>query len=138
MKKLNLLIFCFIIALSTNSIIAQDDPKTMTPPDGKGIIYIINPRTSSGLRSVNKCDGNDLPSMAGHDYIYVVVDAGKHTITSKGASRATPIDVTVESGKKYYIVQTLKGPIFAYYYGLALETNEKKINKYMDNCTLIK
>lgn len=137
MKKSILLFLTLFILGSTLTTLGQDDPKTMNPPDGKAIIYIIRMRDTYGMfRSVNKIDGTELPTLGSRDFVYKVVDPGDHKVTSKGSTKESEIEVKAEAGKKYFVIQRCKMMVMGVYWtNLSMENDMKKAQNIIKDCT---
>jgi len=102
--------------------------KNLTPVEGKAIVYILRPSSMGTLIKIKiECNDRRIGSTKGKQYIYTMLDPGRHTFVSKSENRAS-LDVTLEAGKIYYIRQLVKmGALYART-GLELmdESNGKK------------
>jgi hypothetical protein len=136
MKNLRFLLVAFLLLVNAGASVAQEDPKTMNVPDGKAIIYIIRVRDGNGMfRSVNKIDGIDLPTMGSRNFVYMVVDPGDHKILCKGSTKESLMDLKVEAGKKYYVIQRVSAIVMGVYWAkIALEDDEKAAQKIIKDC----
>lgn len=139
MKK-NVLLLCLLLIMGVSVFAKDDAPKTITPPEGKAVIYIVRPSGSQGYyRLVNSIDGVELKSTGGNEFVYLVVDPGKHKVVCKGSTKPSELDVEVEAGKSAYVLQQIATPpvgVAVYWCNLSLLTDEKKIAKAMKNSDL--
>jgi len=136
MKNLRFQLIAFLLLASVGVLVAQEDPKTMNVPEGKAIIYIIRVRDSYGMfRSVNKIDSMDLPTMGSRNFVYKIVDPGDHKIVCKGSTKESLMDIKVEAGKKYFIIQKVATMLIGVYWAkLSIEEDEKNAEKIMKDC----
>lgn len=153
MKK-NVLLLCLLLIMGVSVFAKDDAPKTITPPEGKAVIYIvrydpplansIGPSMGVGasiaklsLRIVNKIDSIELKTTGRNEFVYMIVDPGKHKVACKGSTEETVLEVDTEAGKTYYVHQKYKCVVVGVFWcDLELLTDAKKIEKYMKNCEL--
>lgn len=138
MKKSILLVS--LLMLFASATFAQADPKVITPPAGKSVIYIVRPSPTYGMfRLVNKIDDVELKTTGGTEFVYLIVDPGKHKIVCKGSTKPTELEVTTEAGQSIYVLQEVGYPpvgIGIYWCNLEVITDAKKIEKYMKKSDL--
>ena len=92
---------------------SDQEAKKLIPTTGKAIVYIIRPSIIGGaIRGVINCDNQYVGSVAGMRYIFTKVDPGKHVFTGL-AENSSDLELVVESGKTYFIVQRMR---FGYVY----------------------
>ena len=82
--------------------------KEMSPPEGKGLVYIIRSKSAGGLIKF-KTSINDtyIGSTKAKNFLYSILDPGFYTITSK-AENTNNIDIQVEAGQTYFILQKVR------------------------------
>ena len=115
--------------------LSDEDAKNLSPVEGKAIVYIV--RTSplgTLIRIGTECDGQGLGSTKPKQYIYAILEPGKHTFTSHTENK-TSLDLTLEGGKIYYILQKVKMGIVTARIGLEL-MNESDGRKALMDCKL--
>jgi hypothetical protein len=136
MKKLRFLVIIVLLLANVGIVVAQEEPKNMTVPEGKAVIYIIRLRDIEGMwRSINKIDDTDLPTLGSRNYVYKVVEPGDHKVICKGSTKESVLNVTVEAGKKYYVIQRVSVFTYGVYWTkLALEKDQKRADKYISDC----
>jgi len=110
--KLKLLAIIIICLLGFNFSIAQRasgeadrTAKSLTPPEGKALVYIVRPSAVGfGIKFKINLDGKFIGSTKGGRYIYSVLEPGEHIfVTSPGKKEEYRIEV--EAGKTYFIHQ---------------------------------
>ena len=92
----------------TSAPVEANDSKNIVPPNGKGVIYVVRPAVMGFAIGIPvSCDGNWVGTTRGKNFIYTVVDPGKHIISGK-AENLSEVEVNVEAGKTYYVLQNIK------------------------------
>ena len=81
--------------------------KNMAPPEGKAIVYIIRSKNVGKLVKFH-VSANDTPLgyTKGKTFLYTILDPGMYTFVSK-AENTKNIDVNVEAGQIYYLLQKI-------------------------------
>jgi hypothetical protein len=71
-------------------------------------VYIIRSETAASLMNMQvEVDGKPVAKIAAQSFIYTELAPGKHAITSK-AENADTLEINVEAGKLYYVMQDTK------------------------------
>jgi hypothetical protein len=111
--------------------------KTLQPADGKALVYILRPATLGlVVRMFLNCDSVHIGSTMAHNFVYVMLEPGTHTLMSTSENHST-LEITVEAGKVYYIKQEVKMGIAIAETGLKL-VDETEGQKYLKKCRLAK
>jgi len=119
--------------------LAQHDStaKSLTPVDGKSIVYILRPTNFGALvRMGVDCDGASIGATHAKTYIYSILSPGKHTLVSKAENKYS-LDVDLEPGKIYYIKQKVEMGFAFAETALAVISDEDG-KKYLEKCKLSK
>lgn len=118
---------------------SEDDDKLakeMVAPADKALVYVYRPSSAGfAVRMEVTCDGQSLGSTKGKRYIYALLDPGKHSIKSKAENTAT-LDVDLEGGKTYYILQKVKMGTLMARTQLELVADEGEARKKLNGCKL--
>ena len=111
--------------------------KSLKPDDGKALVYIVRPSMMGALIHMKvRCDSVPIGSTSAGNYVYAMLEPGKHTLTSHAENLAT-LDIVVEAGKVYYIRQ--RSEMGALYAETDLElVDEKDGQKYLKKCEIAK
>jgi len=118
-----------------NGPLTDEAAKNLAPIEGKAIVYFIRPSSLAKLVTIGvECDGNGLGSTKPKQYIYAILDPGKHTFTSHTENHAS-LDLTLEAGKIYYIQQKIKVGLVVARVGLEV-MNESDGRKALNDCKL--
>jgi len=108
--RIQLLILPFLIggcAVQNSGIQSSTMAKSINPPGGKAIVYIVRPSIFGGaVRGVVDCDNSYLGSVAGLKFLYTIQRPGKHTFTGFAQNKSS-LDLVLEPGKTYYIQQKM-------------------------------
>jgi Protein of unknown function (DUF2846) len=111
--------------------------KTLQPPVGKALVYILRPSSMGMLiRMRVRCDGRNIGSTKAENFLFAVVEPGKHTLQTTSENVET-MDITVEAGKIYYVKQQAKMGFAFAETGLKL-LDEKEGQKDLGKCRLAK
>lgn len=112
MKKL--LTFFSVLALSLvlngcatqkASIEADNYARKLVVPEGKALVYIVRPNTLGfAIKFRVYCDGKYIGTTGGRNYIYTILDAGKHKFISQ-AENNEEMEIYLEANRTYYIEQ---------------------------------
>lgn len=131
-----------MLVLILTAFAGNDEPKKITVPDGKCVIYIIRPKSDFGMyRIVNKIDGIELKTTGGTEFVYSVVDPGKHEVYCKASTNEENLSLETQAGNSYFVVQEVSVPPFTmgvYNVSLKIEDNPKLIEKYLKKSDLSK
>lgn len=120
MRNSFLALFILLAATTAASGQKDADPKTMTVPEGKALIYIVRPETFGlAIKMVVTLNGAEIGMTKGKTYLYKVVDPGDYLIGWKvNSNPPEPLQITAKSGEKYYIWQDIqegKNPYFNFH-----------------------
>jgi len=119
----------------TAATLSDDDAKNLSPIEGKAIVYIVRTSPMGTLIRIGaECDGKGLGSTKPKQYLYAILEPGKRTFTSHTENK-TSLDLTLEGGKIYYILQKVKMGIVTARIGLEL-MNESDGRKALMDCKL--
>ncbi len=111
--------------------------KTLQPPVGKALVYVLRPSAMGMLiRMRVKCDGTNIGSTKGGNFLFAMVEPGQHTLLT-ASENDEMMDITVEAGKIYYVKQQAKMGVVYAETGLKL-VDEKEGQKYLQKCRLAK
>ncbi|MDZ7393719.1 MAG: DUF2846 domain-containing protein [candidate division KSB1 bacterium] len=107
----------------------DESAKRLDVPAGKALVYIIRP----SQRGYGSCmevylDGSLVGMTYGKQYLYMLIDPGKHVITSKGEDEVDCI-ITLQAGQICFLEQQVKTGFLAPRTGLKLLTNEEGYEK---------
>lgn len=131
----------YILLAATSAAAGQKDPdpKTMTVPEGKALIYIVRPETFGlAIKMVVTLNGAEIGMTKGKTYLYKVVDPGDYLIGWKvNSNPPEPLRIMAKSGEKYYIWQDIqegKNPYFNFhgtceFKAVGPDEGMKKLNK---------
>jgi hypothetical protein len=87
--------------------------KTLQPPEGKALVYIIRTSALGGAIRFNvTCDDRFIGSTFGSQFIYTFVDPGAHQFVSMAEDKAR-LALSAEAGKTYFIRQKAQMGIVA-------------------------
>lgn len=82
--------------------------KELIPPEGKGLVYIIRSKSAGGLiKFKTSINGTYIGSTKAKNFLYSILDPGAYTISAK-AENTNNIDITVEAGQTYFILQKVR------------------------------
>lgn len=83
------------------------DIKTMTPPEGKALVYVVRP-SWFGFAINFKVYFNDtyIGKTKGKRFLYTVLDPGTYHVISK-AENKSEVSLNAEPGKIYYLKQSV-------------------------------
>lgn len=97
---------CVASKLTTAELVSV---KNQNPPDGKALIYIVRPSSYFGaaIKFRVSCDNNSIGSTMGGQFIYTIVQPGRHEFKSEAENDAKLFLLT-EANKTYYIEQEVK------------------------------
>lgn len=79
--------------------------QAVIPPFGKSVVYVYRTQTGfqgSAVTLAVKCDGQKFGEVQNASYVYAIVPAGKHVISSK-TETTSEIPFDAMSGQSYYI-----------------------------------
>ncbi|MDX1910356.1 MAG: DUF2846 domain-containing protein [Saprospiraceae bacterium] len=97
-----------LLAACTSTQLASgesDKLKSMTAPSDMALVYVIRPSSYGGVvRMELTCDGNNIGSTQGKQFIYTLVPPGKHEFISKSENKDA-LTMVVEAGKTYFLEQ---------------------------------
>ena len=123
---------------NVGSATATDNHYEKSPAqiDGKATVYIIrNSSIGSLIKMSVECNGMKIGSTKAKQYVYTVVDPGSYTFVSKTPENSGSLNLTLESGKTYYIKQQVKMGIVVARTGLEL-MNDLEGKKALNDCKL--
>ncbi|MBN1821352.1 MAG: DUF2846 domain-containing protein [Prolixibacteraceae bacterium] len=112
-KVLYPLMFVALMALmiacsSTKKVAAPDPLKQLEAPADKALLYIVRPAFVGTAINFNvSIDGEFIGKTKGKNFIYTMLEPGKHTILSQ-AENKEELEMVFEAGKIYYIEQVPK------------------------------
>ena len=111
--------------------------KSLKPDDGKALVYIVRPSAMGSLIHMKvRCDSVPIGTTSACNYVYAMLEPGKHTLTSHAENWAA-LDIVVEAGKVYYVKQ--RSEMGALYAETDLELLEEKDGqKYLKKCEIAK
>jgi hypothetical protein len=120
---------CAAAKISSDNLAAI---KTMQPPAGKALLYVVRPQTYGlALHFTVLCDDKKIGELSAKRFIYIVLDPGTHHFVTHAAN-TSEITVTVEAGQTYFIQQqVVMGAFYAENHFLTLSDldGRKKLNK---------
>jgi hypothetical protein len=139
MKKIVFIAVIFVItACSTSKTVTQntnDKYKTLTPPEGKAIVYIVRPSVVGTIVPFKvSCNDSLIGSTTGNKYLFVVLESNTYKFVSK-AENDSELELKVEPEKTYYIEQKPKMGIVMARNELILLNNEEGEQK-LTNCSI--
>jgi hypothetical protein len=83
----------------------SDKLKNMSAPADMSLVYVLRPSSYGGVvRMELTCDGNNIGSTQGKQFIYTLVPPGKHEFISKSENKDA-LTLITEAGKTYFIEQ---------------------------------
>ena len=138
MKKITFIEVIFIItACSPSKTVTQntnDKYKTLTPPEGKAIVYFVRPSVVGTIIPFKvSCNDTLIGSTTGNKYLFIVLEPNTYNLISKAkAENDAELELKVDTGKKYFIEQKPKMGIFMARNELILlnyEEGEQKLTK---------
>jgi len=89
--------------------LTSNDAKNLKPIEGKAIVYVIRSSLVGALEKYSVyCDDQKIGATRVKQYLYVILDPGKHTFIFPFGKFKMPLDLALEAGKIYYIEQKLK------------------------------
>jgi hypothetical protein len=95
---------CFFFFLFTLAATAQEDAKTLTPPEGKSLIYVVRPsKLGFAVGFSTSCDDKPVGKTKGHRFIYAILEPGSHKLTTTGGEKDATLELTTEAGKTYFV-----------------------------------
>lgn len=111
--------------------------RDLKPADGKALVYILRPSGAAALiRMGVRCDGVHIGSTKAGNYVYTMLDPGKHVLMSTSENHLK-MEITVEPGKIYYVKQEVLMGFAIAETDLQL-LDEKDGLKYLKRCKLAK
>lgn len=114
---------------------ADDAIRNLNPIEGKAIVYVIRSSLLGALVKIGvECDDQNIGATKAKQYVYVILDPGEHTFSSRMENKAL-LDLTLEAGKIYYIKQKVKMGLVMARVGFEL-MNDSEGRKTLDNCSL--
>ena len=139
MKKIVFIAVIFVItACSTSKTVTQntyDKYKTLTPPEGKAIVYIVRPSVVGTIVPFKvSCNDSLIGSTTGNKYLIIVLEPNTYKFISE-AENDVELELKIEPGKKYFIEQKPKMGIVMARNELILLNNEEGEQK-LSKCSL--
>jgi len=108
------------VTSSYDSFVTDSIAKNLSAIEGKAIVYIIRPSLLGALVRIGVvCDDQPLGSTMAKQYIFAILDPGKHTFSAHTENKAS-LDIILEAGKIYYIKQKVKMGLVVARVGLEL------------------
>ena len=119
------------ITLEQKDIIARN----LDPMPGKAIVYVIRHSGYAFLVTMEiGCDSSHIGSVGAEEYVYTVLDPGKHTFISSTENKCE-LETMLEAGKIYYIKLQVNFGVFFPVTKLKL-LSEERGKKYLNECKL--
>ncbi|MBN2611823.1 MAG: DUF2846 domain-containing protein [Bacteroidales bacterium] len=111
--------------------------KLIAVPEGKSLVYFVRPSfLGTAINFKVFCDDEYVGLTKGSNYIYTIVEPGKHTFLSQAENKEV-LQMVTESGKVYFIEQIPQmGAIKARNKLVVL--NEEEGNEKLNKCKLNK
>lgn len=111
--------------------------KTLQPPEGKALVYIIRHKSMGMLAKLNLyIDKKVIGQTKGKQFLYTFLDPGKHLIISRGEN-ASVLPVELEAGKTYFFHQQPKMGLITIRSKLS-KIEEQEAKRYLSYCRLSK
>ncbi len=111
--------------------------KQMIPPTGKALIYVFRPQWQGKVSKMKiKCNGVDIASTKGKQFIYLILDPGNYTFASICENKSE-LDLSIEANNTYYVYQELLRGAWKPRTKLEL-ADEINGRKDLEKCSLIK
>ena len=81
------------------------ESKLIPAPEGKALVYFVRPKfVGTAINFKVYCDSTYIGFTKGVNYIYTIVEPGKHTLFSQAENKAE-LQMILEAGKTYFIEQ---------------------------------
>ncbi len=85
-----------------------DRLRNLQPSAETALIYFVRPvALGAAIRMELTCDGTDIGSTQGKQFVYTLAKPGKHDFTSSAENKAR-MSMVVEAGKTYFIQQQVE------------------------------
>ncbi len=111
--------------------------KSLTPIDGKAIVYIIRPSSMAfAIPFRLDCDTFNVGWVAAKTYLYTILDTGMHLFRAQSENESD-LNVHLESGKIYYIEQDARMGIMYARTKIKLISDDQG-KKYLSKCMVSK
>lgn len=111
--------------------------KTLQPPKGKALVYIVRHKSMGMLaRLYLEIDKQVIGQTKGRQFLYTFLDPGKHLIISRG-EKASVLPVELEAGKTYFFHQQPKMGLITIRSKLT-RMEEEEAKRYLSYCRLSK
>ncbi len=141
-KALLILVTLAIVTLSGCATVpmaskAQDtEAKQFIVPEGKSSIYVYRNEFLGGAVAMEiDLDGSQVAITRANNYVRLIVEPGKHTITSH-AENEHSVDVNAEKGKNHFVWQEAKMGIMMARTKLNL-VDEEEGRQGVNECSLV-
>ncbi len=86
----------------------------MTPPEGKALVYIVRSKKAGFLIKFHVYfNENYIGATKGKNFLYAIVDPGHYVVLSKSFENKHEIEIDVEAGKTYFILQKVRVGVVA-------------------------
>ena len=95
-------------SMPRSSDVLDEKAKNIKVPEDKALVYIIRPSTTGFAAKMNIfVDGKLVGKTHGKQYIYLLLNPGKHIVMSKSENEAEQI-LNLKAGQKYFLKQQVK------------------------------
>ncbi|MEM6964133.1 MAG: DUF2846 domain-containing protein [Bacteroidota bacterium] len=97
---------------TTTSITGDMALSTLTPPEGKALVYILRPsRIGTAMKFAVELDGNEIGFTYGKKFVYTFAEPGKHIFIGR-AENIYELPIQLEANKIYFIEQKPKSGLW--------------------------
>ena len=109
--------------------------KTMQPPNGKALVYLIRPGSMASLITFDvTCDDVRIGAVPAKRFIYAILEPGTHKLVGK-AENNSELSLTVQADQTYFIEQDARMGI-AMSRNKLIVLNEAKGRADLEKCKL--
>jgi hypothetical protein len=103
------IVICGCSASARISSVELINIKSMVPPNGKGLVFILRPGSIAGSAITFKitCDDREIGTVGSKQFIYTILDPGTHKFVGKAENRSE-LFLSVQPNQVYYLTDQIE------------------------------